>query len=61
MPLLIGVIMKGAFFMSWRHIMIREKAYLSVRYKNLVIRQATEITIPLMDIASILIESKLLR
>lgn len=43
--------------MSWRHVMITENARLSVKRKQLVIQKEEMYTIPLQDIASILIES----
>ncbi|MDY0855077.1 type II CRISPR-associated endonuclease Cas1 [Bacillus thuringiensis] len=42
--------------MGWRHIMITKKSQLSVRYNQLVITQEDKVSIPLEDIASILIE-----
>lgn len=44
--------------MSWRHIMISNPAKLSVRQSQLVIQQENIVTIPLQDIATILIESQ---
>lgn len=43
--------------MSWRHVMITQPARLSVKHSQLVIHQDEEVTLPLQDIASILIES----
>lgn len=43
--------------MSWRHIMITKNARLSVKRSQLVVHQEDIITIPLHDIASILIEA----
>ncbi|MBM7649468.1 CRISPR-associated protein Cas1 [Bacillus ectoiniformans] len=44
--------------MAWRHIMITNNAKLSMKNSQLVIHQDETITIPLQDIASILIEAK---
>ena len=44
--------------MSWRHIMITQNAKLSCKNHKLVIQQDETITIPLKDIASILIEAR---
>ncbi|MFS1519588.1 type II CRISPR-associated endonuclease Cas1 [Bacillus sp. SCS-151] len=43
--------------MSWRHIMITQNARLSVKNKQLIIQREEILTIPLQDIASILIEA----
>lgn len=43
--------------MGWRHIMITNNARLSVKRSQLVVQQEDNITIPLQDIASILIEA----
>lgn len=43
--------------MSWRHIMIINNARLSVSRSQLVIEQEEVVTVPLQDIASILIEA----
>lgn len=44
--------------MSWRHIMITQNANLSVKNNKLVIKQEETVTIPMQDIASILIEAR---
>ncbi|MCH1627739.1 type II CRISPR-associated endonuclease Cas1 [Fredinandcohnia quinoae] len=44
--------------MSWRHIMITQNAKLSVKHHKLVIQQEITSTIPLQDIASIIIEAR---
>ena len=43
--------------MGWRHIMITKNGRLSVKNRKLVVQQDETITIPLQDIASILIEA----
>ncbi|WP_339213396.1 type II CRISPR-associated endonuclease Cas1 [Ornithinibacillus sp. FSL M8-0202] len=43
--------------MSWRHIMITNNARLSVKHSQLVIEQEETFTIPLHDLASIMIEA----
>jgi CRISP-associated protein Cas1 len=49
--------LKGDNCMSWRHIMITKNARLSVRRSSLVVLQENEVTIPMQDIASIMIEA----
>ncbi len=44
--------------MEFRAIFIANQAYLSVRREQLVIRQAREVTIPMEDITSLLLESQ---
>lgn len=44
--------------MSWRHIMITKNARLSVKNNQLVIQQDEMYTVPLQDIASILLEAQ---
>ncbi|MEK4221202.1 type II CRISPR-associated endonuclease Cas1 [Bacillus sp. FSL W8-0116] len=42
--------------MGWRHLLIRRKGKLSIRYNQLVIEQEEKVAIPLEDICSIMIE-----
>lgn len=44
--------------MSWRHVFIVNPCKLSVRHHQLVIKQEEEVSIPLQDIASIVVEAK---
>ncbi|MDC3424714.1 CRISPR-associated endonuclease Cas1 [Aquibacillus sp. 3ASR75-11] len=49
--------MKGEVVMSWRHVMIANNARLSIKNSQLIIKQDEVFSIPLSDIASIMIEA----